>query len=352
MSRPRRKRKKNPREIYPIERSPLAQKITTRGLASLLKTTVNDLRREVNYKELAIVRRTEIVRKGKRAKKRDFVYPEHSSSLYLVHKTLAEWLNRIQQPDYVFSPRAGKTTKSNATHHAGQKAFLQIDIKKFYPSTTKEMVRDGLINAFGMYRDVANLIANIVTIDDKASFGSPVTPVLMTIVFREMFDLIYAECKKLGLRMSIWVDDITISGNHITPGFIEKIRGIVREYGHKTHKIKTRSSGEGICITGIWLYGRNVEADFSYELRLRESLEELKKTETPHEYEQVSRAVLSAAGSIRYIVGPSSKRGQEVSNLAGNIRLSRKRQQEEATKTAISADKHLEVAPDTKDIPF
>jgi len=345
-------RNKKRRELYPAERSPFSQKLTQRALAELLGTSVGDLHREVHYKEPAIVRRPQVTGRGKRARKRDLVYPAKSSSLYGVHERLAAWLNRIEQPDYIFSPRVGRTTRTNAEYHSGQKAFLQIDIKKFYPSTTKEMIRSGLIDEFAMYRDVANLISDLVTIDDKASFGSPVTPVLMTIVFRKMFDRIYECCRSRGLRMSVWVDDITISGKFITSDLLNEIREIVREYGHKTHKIRIRSAHEGVCITGIWLYGRALKPDHGYDQRLREALDSLSEAETEDEWEQASRRVLSAVGSIRHIAGPTSERGQQLANLAEGIRRERRARMEIGSQTTSPVQKVASVSDDHEDIPF
>lgn len=345
-------RKKKQRELYPAERSPFSQKLTQRSLADLLGTSVSDLHREVHYKEPAIIRRSQVIGRGKRAKQRDLVYPAKSSSLYGVHEQLAAWLNRIEQPDYIFSPRVGRTTRTNADYHSGQKAFLQIDIKKFYPSTTKEMIRSGLIDQFGMYRDVANLISDLVTIDDKASFGSPVTPVLMTIVYRKMFDRIYECCRARGLRMSVWVDDITISGKFITAELLDEIREVVREYGHKTHKIRIRNAHEGVCITGIWLYGKALKPDYGYDQRLREALDSLSEAETDSEWEQASRRVLSAAGSIRHIVGPTSERGQQLSNLAEGIRRERRTRVDVGSQTTSSVQNVDSVSGDHEDIPF
>ena len=299
--------------------------MTRRDLAALLRTSVTDLNREIWYKELAITRRTEITGRGRKRKERNLAYPNPSTSLRRLHDRLAHLLNRIRQPHYVFSPRAGRTTRGNAAVHAGQRAFLQIDIKKFYPSTTRAMIRRGLVSAFGMHEDVAGLIGHLVTVDDRACFGSPVTPVLMTIVFREMFDRIAEECEARGLRFTLWVDDMTISGRHITPDFLNRLRQIVREYGHKTHKIGIGSADEAICITGIWLDGRQFEPPHAQRQRLRATLSDTRRAATSEAHDEAERAVLSTAGTIRHIAGASSGEGQRMANLAERVRQARRR---------------------------
>lgn len=322
--------------------------MTRRDLAFLLRTTIADLEREVRYKELATTRRTEITGRGRKRKERDLAYPDPSTSLRRVHDRLARLFNRIEQPDYVFSPRAGRTTRGNAAVHAGQRVFLQIDIKKFYPSTTRAMIRRGLVSAFGMHQDVAGFIAHLVTVDDRACFGSPVTPVLMTIVFREMFDRIADECDARGLRFTLWVDDMTISGRHITSDFLDRLRQIVREHGHKTHKIALRTANEAVCVTGLWLDGRRLEPSHAQRRRLRAAHADMQRANTAQARDEAERAVLSAAGTIRHIAGASSEEGQRMANLAQQVRQTRRRRI--ARKSAVLATRP--VFDTGGDIPF
>lgn len=322
---PTRVKRKQTRGLYPVERSPLAQHLTQRDLAQLLGVTVGDLHREIWYKEPAIVRRQIETGRGKKAKVRDAAYPQHGTSLHLMHKRLARLLWRIKLPSYVYSPQQGRTIRSNAALHAGQPVRRQLDLKKFYPSTTTEMIRTRLMATFGMYRDVANLIAQLVTIDGRAAFGSTVTPILMIILYRDMFDEIEEACNARGLRFSVWVDDITISGRFVGSGLLEEVRLIVRQYGHRTHKIVYNGPGERGCTTGIWNQGRTLLPSYEQERRLRLSIAAMQDAETKDEIERTSMTVLSAAGTIRQIAGASSEQGQRMSELMETTRCARRR---------------------------
>lgn len=169
----------------------------------------------------------------------------------------------------------------------------------------------------------------------------------MTIVFRKMFDQIACECEARGLRFTLWVDDMTISGRYISPEFLGCLRQIVRNHGLKTHKIAIRTADEPVCVTGIWLYGPQLEPSHVYQQRLRTALCELKHAVTFEDREWASRAVLSAACSIRYIAGPASLQGRRMADLMEQMRRKRRQRQSMAEKTAlnrpVSADLEAEI---------
>jgi hypothetical protein len=79
------------------------------------------------------------------------------------------------------SPRKDKSQRDNAAAHLDATQYLTLDIKQFYPSTTRAMIRNSLVELFGMEADVAGLIAHVATADDCACFGSPLTPVLASL---------------------------------------------------------------------------------------------------------------------------------------------------------------------------
>lgn len=214
-----RRRAHNTYERYQMERSPFAQKPTQRDIADLVRETKDDLEKLATprFKEQFIVRRT--IQSG--SKERDLVYPE--GRLRAVHERLKFHLNKIVQPSYLMSPRKNRAQRDNAAAHLDSQQYLTVDIKQFYPSTSRSMIRRSLIEQFGMAADVAGLIAHIATADDKACFGSPLTPVLASLVHRPMFDAISDLCANHGLNHTIWVDDLTISGEQILGCFVAEV---------------------------------------------------------------------------------------------------------------------------------
>lgn len=338
-------RRKQPRryERYDLERSPLAQRPTQRDLAQLVGLTRDDLRRLANYQEQFIVRREA----KSRGKVRQLAYPV--GLLRVVHERMKFHLNKVKQPAYLFCPRKNVGQRDNAALHLGQLQYLTLDLKQFYPSTTQVQVKHWLIRDLGMLEDVAGLLARIACVDGVVSFGSPLTPVLCSLVHRRMFDEIASVCEERGLRCSLWVDDLTISGRYIPGEVINRIRSITQAYGHRTHKIQYRTGNRPVFITGIGVVGDFLVAPRALHLRIKGYWEEFYAAETLEEKLSAYQQLLSQLGTLRHIVGPKSTEGRKASDQMNSIRqkrdkLIRERQHEDMLVTVGSEYEVLETS--------
>lgn len=317
---PRRRTRKS-YERYDLTRSPFAQKPTQRDVAKLVKETRDDLRKFATprFKEEFLVRR-DIVSGGKTRK---LVYPV--ADLRAVHERLKFHFNKIIQPSYLMSPRKDRSQRDNAAVHLDAQQYLTLDIKQFYPSTSLGMIRRSLVDQFGMEGDVAGLIAHVATADDQACFGSPLTPVLAALVHRPMFDAIAELCAEHALDHSIWVDDITISGNSIPGKFTDRVRQIIASSGLKSHKFRYRTGNKVVFITGIGVVGSNLVVLRRVELRSKELWKEFQLADTLDQIDTASTRLLAHLGGIRHVVGSSSKRGQKISDEMNSIRQKREK---------------------------
>ena len=332
-------------ERYDLECSPFAQRPTQRDVAELLGETKADLQRLINYKEQFIVRRQEKIG----GKDRDLAYPV--SRLRGVHERLKFHLNKIRQPSYLFSPRKKRSQRDNAALHLEQDQYLTLDIKQFYPSTTEAMLYRWFAGELGMYEDVAGLLTRLSTVDGRASFGSPLTPVLCTLVHRPMFDRISDICAGRGLRNSVWVDDLTISGKFIPGQVVTDVRDVVRDCGLRSHKIKYRSGNRPVMITGIGVVGRHLLAPNSLNLRIKQYSQDLDDAQTWDEKVACSQRLLSQLGTIRHIAGTNSDVGQRAANQMNALKQKRDKWQRKATRQAM-AHKSTKTWADAKDVPF
>lgn len=304
-------------ERYDISRSPFSQKPTQKDLANLLGVSKSELIRCANYKEQCIVRRTEEIN----GKIRDLAYPK--GPLRVVHEKLKFHLNKIVQPEYLFSPRKNRGQRDNAEYHAQNTQYLSLDFKQFYPSTTRKMIKSWLHNELSMYEDVAGLFALLATIDDIASFGSPLTPVLVSLVHRKMFDEIYEECHARGLSYSVWVDDMTISGTFVDGDLLTLIRDIITRHGLKSHKIIYRTGNRPVFITGIGVVGAHLVAPQTLHNRIKNLWDEFYSAETDNERESVTQKLLAQMGTLRYIAGPKSEMGRKTADRMNSLKQKR-----------------------------
>jgi hypothetical protein len=185
------------------------------------------------------------------------------------------------------------------------------------------MVYHWFVDELKMYEDVAGLLSKICTIDGKVSFGSPLTPVLCTLVHRPMFDDISDICQIRWLRHSLWVDDLTISGRFVPGQVVNDIRENIKSRGLRSHKIKYRSGNRPVFITGIGVVGRNLMAPNTLNLRIKNLWEDLLSATTVEEKDVCTLLLLSQLGTHRHIVGRSSSIGQRISNQMNMLRQKR-----------------------------
>lgn len=316
------RRRQQKYERYCFSDSPWRQDLTQRDLAELIGWKKHQLEALVRDKERYTKRKTELIG----SKMRDLAVP--TGKLRTVHERLKFHLNKIKQPPYLFSPRKGRSQRDNAEHHVKQVQFLSLDIKQFYPSTTDEHIFRWAYHVAGLRGDVAGLLVKLVAIDGRMPFGSPVSPVLTTHVHRQMFDQIHELCLGQSLKMSLWVDDLTISGSFIHGDLVEAIRAIIRKQGFKTHKIKFRSAGHTqrgrpVVVTGVPIRARQVDAPHSLQMRVKDGYGKLRADQSDLERAHTIDNLLSALGTYRYHLGRSSPKGRIAADRMQGLRRRR-----------------------------
>lgn len=312
-----RQRKPQRYERYALEDSPWAQNLTQRDLAELLGYTKTQLEGLIRDKDKWVGRRTEMIG----SKLRNLAVPR--GKLRAVHERLKFHLNKIKQPDYLFSPRKGRAQRDNAEYHVSQDQFLSLDIRQFYPSTTSEHIFRWAHHELGLRTDVAGMLVHLVAVDGRMPFGSPISPVLTTLVHRSMFDAIKLICDAHDLRMSLWVDDLTISGRVIPGTLIEDIRAEMRQRSFQTHKIQFRTGNRPVIVTGVPIEGDRVAAPRSVHERVRAGYAALRAPLADPDRAQQIDKLLSALGTLRYHVGRSSPEGRRAANRMDALRRRR-----------------------------
>ncbi len=306
-------------ERYELNCSPLAQKPTQKQLAELVGLKKSNLQNLATHKDKYIIRRSVEIN----GKLRNLAYP--FGKLRAVHEKFKFHLNKIKQPEYLYSPRKGRAQRDNALFHTGQTQYLKIDIKQFYPSTTSEHIFRWAKYEMGMQDDVAGLFTQLVTVDGKSSFGSPLTPVLTTLVHRQIFDCIAEECRKRGLRISLWVDDINISGNFVPGLLVDKIRDVVRSHGLKTHKIRYSTGSRNVIITGLRVRGNVIDAPRTLHDKIISGYSSVLQSDDRTSAEIAIDNLLSALGRYRYVVGKASLAGRSAANKMNTLRQQKER---------------------------
>lgn len=165
-------------------------------------------------------------------------------------KLLIDVLYKIKLPEYFFGGIKKKDAVLNARIHQGNKYFFLTDLKNFYPSVHFKSVEKALRQE-GFYPDVAKLITRICTKEGAIPQGCPTSSFLASLVVYHSCGDLFEKYKLEGLKVSIYVDDITFSS---PSDFKPKTNGILDELRNRGLKInfeKTHYCTKNPRVTGI-----------------------------------------------------------------------------------------------------
>ncbi|EFH4609189.1 RNA-directed DNA polymerase, partial [Escherichia coli] len=211
---------------YPITDSPLYKLKSKKKLASLLCVSINDLsvlkRDEGNYSIFEQLSKKNKIRKIQKPLEK----------LDVVHTRIASLLLRIAMPEYLHSGKKSCSNITNAKAHLNHQKLMTTDIRSFFPSTTREMIFSFFFSIMKMSPDVADILSHICTCHERLPTGSRISMPLAYFANSRMFDEMNQLCEKFRVKMTVYVDDLTFSGDNVNRLFCSVIRKIINKHGH------------------------------------------------------------------------------------------------------------------------
>lgn len=218
--------------IIPLNQSQLYKLTSPRRLADVLGLDEAELR------AMAIgpdrYRQFEIEKKG--GGKRPVEDP--IAPLKRVQGRVAKMLARIEPPDFLFCPVKGRCYVSNAARHRGNRVLHCLDIKKFFPNTPRVRVIWFFQTVMQCRGDVAGLLGDLCTFEGHLPTGSPLSPILAYYSYHDMWAEIAAFCASKGYTLTVYVDDVTISGTKVPIADVWQVRRMIHRTGLRYHKLK------------------------------------------------------------------------------------------------------------------
>lgn len=203
-------------------------------------------------------------------------------------KEIQQALNLFLQTVCEVSPAAmgfvpGRSIVTNAEVHVGSSVIFNCDLKDFFPSITKSMVRRTLaseLSPLNPVREVINRICSLVTTPrpdgvEALPQGAPTSPVVSNLVMKQLDRRLMGFAEKNGYRYTRYADDITFSrtGPYFSrvPIKSEAIIAIIEDCGFtinpKKTVIQTQSSRRE--VTGLKVSDKvNVSRKYIKQLRM------------------------------------------------------------------------------------
>jgi hypothetical protein len=218
--------------IIPLNQSRLYKLTSPRRLADVLGLDEAELRAMAigpdRYRQFEIEKKD-----GGKRPVEDPVAP-----LKRVQGRVARMLARIEPPDFLFCPVKGRCYVSNAARHRGNRVVHCLDIKKFFPNTPRVRVIWFFQTVMQCRGDVAGLLGDLCTFEGHLPTGSPLSPILAYYSYHDMWAELAAFCASKGYTLTVYVDDVTISGAKVPIADVWQVRRMIHRTGLRYHKLK------------------------------------------------------------------------------------------------------------------
>lgn len=164
-----------------------------------------------------------------------------------------------------------KSIITNASIHIGNKNILKMDISNFFPSISVDRVIS-IFKKFGYSKKVSIYLSALCTLKNQLPQGAATSPVISNIISKKFDHRLEMLSKASFLNYSRYADDLTFSGEFISPKIIPTIKKILLEEGFFTNDKKTKiitGSGKKI-VTGISIASNSLKLPKATKRELRQ----------------------------------------------------------------------------------
>ena len=174
----------------------------------------------------------------------------------------------------------GRSVVDNARPHVGKRYILNLDLKDFFPTITRQQVADCLTaEPFGFSSLAAKLVSGLATVRTKnneevLAQGFATSPTLSNFICREMDKEIASIATAQGITFTRYADDLTFSSDAdiLRPQgeLVQQVKAIVERYGFRLNEEKTHLQRRGRRqeVTGLMVTEKvNVSRRYVREIR-------------------------------------------------------------------------------------
>lgn len=233
-----------------------------------------------------------------------------------VQSRIAELLRRVTPPDYLFAPVKDRSYADNAAFHIGSRSVHLLDIESFFPNCTTNKVVWFFRNKLECDPDVAVILARIVTLNGSLPQGSPCSPILAYFAYMDMWDEVATAVDAGRSKLSVYADDLTISGDVVHGQLVWQVKKTIHRHGHLVARHKERSIRDGAAeVTGVILRQAGVSAPSRQHQKLLKVREAISSVKAPEQLAGLQRQFRGRSAQVKQIETAGLKR----MSLAGSV---------------------------------
>ncbi|MBF1597358.1 reverse transcriptase family protein [Prevotella sp.] len=181
---------------------------------------------------------------------------------------------------WAFGFVCGRSVVDNARPHVGKRYILNLDLKDYFPTITRQQVADCLkAEPFDFSSLAAKLVSGLATVRTKnneevLAQGFATSPTLSNFICREMDKEIASIATAQGITFTRYADDLTFSADTdiLRPQgeLVQQVKTIVERYGFRLNEEKTHLQRRGRRqeVTGLMVTEKvNVSRRYVREIR-------------------------------------------------------------------------------------
>lgn len=151
--------------------------------------------------------------------------------LKAIQGRIGDFLGRIKAPDFLYSPVKGRSYVENAAGHKEAKAFWLLDVADYFPSCSANNAARFFYRELECSQDVTAVLVHLVTLDGCLPQGSPCSPILAYYSNSHIWLAVEKLVRAHGCKLSLYADDITISGDVVPKALIWEIKKLIFSNG-------------------------------------------------------------------------------------------------------------------------
>lgn len=271
---------------YPLQTSPLYGLRSKRKLAELIGIDVRALKR------IARKKNNYIKFTANRGSEKERAIQAPLPRLAQIHSRVFELLRRIKPPHYLKSGVPGESQITNASVHILNERGFKFDIRQFFPNVKRSHVFGCFYSLFDMSPDVADLLTDLCIVDGALPTGSTLSGDLAFMSNWSMFNKLSAVADEFELNMTVYVDDITVTGMLATRQVYRRMISVVESHGFICHKEVFFRPHRVKTITGVAIQDGKMKLPNRRHKKIHERFLDLDNAANEEEFITTARSVI------------------------------------------------------------
>lgn len=140
-------------------------------------------------------------------------------------------LREVYLPDEIIGGRKGSRLVDFARPHVHKPCILKLDIKNFFPSVGHRLVYHMFLHRLDCSPPVASLLARLLAPDGHVPQGFNTSTDMGNLALLPIVERIRGLANQQGFNLTVWVDNIVLSGGAKLEDFQRLCETIIRDTG-------------------------------------------------------------------------------------------------------------------------